>query len=92
MAGELDQLRRSVPDLAKRDPLSSEVREWLDRAYSAVRTVDEVEGIIFQMHRRYLLDAAEKVVASAEIVDTLDRAMRISAAMQKAGVTRRPAA
>ena len=86
MAGELDQLRRSVPDLAKLDPLSSEVREWLDKAHDAVRRVDEAEGIIFQMHQRYLFDPAEKVVASAEIVETIDRAARISATIRRMGL------
>jgi hypothetical protein len=91
MAGELDQLRRSAPDLAKLDPLSSEVREWLDRAYNAVRRVDEAEAIIFQMHQRYLLDPAEKIVASAEIVETLDRAARTTALLSKAEAARQSA-
>jgi hypothetical protein len=86
MAGELDQLRRSAPDLAKLDPLSSEVRDWLDRAHDAVRQVDRAEGVIFRMHQRYLLDAAEKTVASAEIVETIERALRTSRAMRSAGI------
>jgi hypothetical protein len=88
MAGELDQLRRSAPDLAKLDPLSSEVRDWLDRAHDAVRQVDRAEGVIFRMHQRYLLDAAEKTVASAEIVETIERALRTSRAMRSAGIAR----
>jgi hypothetical protein len=92
MAGELDQLRRSVPDLAKLDPLSSEVREWLDRAFDAVQRLDKAEGVIFRMHQRYLMDPAEKIVAAAEIVETIDRAARTSAIMRKVGVASRPAA
>jgi hypothetical protein len=86
MAGEFDQLRRSAPDLARLDPLSTEVREWLDRAHDAVKKVDKAEAVILRMHQRYLLDPAEKVVASAEIVETVDRVARISAALHKAGV------
>ena len=92
MAGELDQLRRSVPDLANVDPLSSEVRDWLDRAFDAVQRVDKAEGIIFKIHQRYLLDPAEKIVAAAEIVETVDRAARTSSLMRKVGLERRPAA
>jgi len=92
MAGELDQRRRSAPDLANVDPLSSEVRDWLDRALDAVQCVDKAEGIIFKMHQRYLLDPAEKIVAAAEIVETVDRAARTSSLMRKVGLERRPAA
>ena len=92
MAGELDQLRRSVPDLARLDPLSSEVRDWLDRAFDAVQRVDEAEGIVFRMHQRYLLDPAEKIVAAAEIVETVDRAARTSSLMRKMGLERQSAA
>jgi hypothetical protein len=92
MAGELDQLRRSVPDLAKLDPLSTEVREWLDQAFDAVQRIDKAEGVIFRMHQRYLLDPAEKTVAAAEIVETIDRAARTTAIMRKVGVAARPAA
>ena len=92
MAGELDQLRRSAPDLANLDPLSTEVCEWLDRAFDAVQRVDAAEGVVFRMHQRYLLDPAEKIVAAAEIVETIDRAARTSAIMHKVGVASRPAA
>lgn len=88
MAGELDQLRRSVPDLAKLDPLSTEVREWLDSAHAAVKQVDEAEAIILRMHERYLFDPAAKVVATAEIVETLDRTLRTSQLMRRAGIGR----
>ena len=88
MAGELDQLRRSVPDLAKLDPLSSEVQEWLDQAHAAVKKVDKAEAIILRMHQRYLLDPAEKIVASAEIVETVNRAARTAFLMRKAGMAR----
>ena len=90
MSGDLIGLRQSAPDLARADPLSKEVREWLDRAYHAVKTVDEAEGVIFRMHERYLLDPAEKVVAGAELVETLDRAVRTSALLHRMRVTQRP--
>ena len=92
MAGELDRLRRSAPDLAHLDPLSAEVRAWLDRAHDAVKQVDKAEAVILRMHQRYLLDPAEKIVASQEIVDTIDRAARTAVIMHKLGVVSRPAA
>ena len=92
MSSELSQLRRTVPDLAHVDPLSTEVCEWLDRACNAVRRLDEAEGIIFRMHQRYLLDPAEKVVASAEIVATIDRAIRTSAILRRMDMRRQSAA
>jgi len=92
MAGELDQLRRSAPDLAKLDPLSSEVREWLDRAHEAVKQVDKAEAVILRMHQGYLMHPAEKIVASAEIIETLDRAARTSAMMRKLGLEHQSAA
>ena len=79
MARELDQLRQSMPDLANLDPLSKEVAAWLDRAHDAVARVDRAEGVIFRMHQGYLLHPAEKVVASAEIAHTLERAARTRA-------------
>ena len=88
MSGDLNQLRQCVPDLARLDPLSTEVREWLDRAHEAVKRVDQAEGVILRMHQRYLLDPAEKIVASREIVDTIDRAVRTSAIMKRVGVAR----
>jgi len=92
MAGEIDQLRRSAPDLAKLDPLSTQVCEWLDRAHDAVNRVDKAEAVILRMHQRYLLDPAEKIVASAEIIETLDRAARTAALMSKTGGPRQSAA
>ena len=88
MSGDLNQLRQSVPDLARLDPLSTEVREWLDRAHEAVKRVDHAEGVILRMHQRYPLDPAEKIVASQEIVDAIDRAVRTSAIMKRVGVAR----
>jgi len=44
------------------------------------------------MHQRYLLDPGEKIVASAEIVETVNRAARTATLLRKAGVTRRPVA
>jgi len=92
MAGDFDQLRQTMPNLARVDPLSEEVREWLDRAYEAVKRVDQAEAVILRMHERYLFDPAEKVVASAEIVETVDRAARTAALLRKTRLTRRPAA
>jgi len=40
------------------------------------------------MHQRYLLDPAEKIVASAEIVETVNRAARTAFLMRKAGMAR----
>ena len=88
MSGNLNQLRQSAPDLAHLDPLSTEVREWLDQAYDAVKRVDEAEGVILRMHQRYLLEPAEKIVASQEIVDTIDRVVRTSAILKRVGVAR----
>jgi len=79
MANELDQLRQSVPDLVRLDPLSAEVRDWLDRAHEAVKRVDKAEGVIFRMHQRYLMNPTEKTVAAAELTETLDRVARITA-------------
>jgi len=92
MTDELDELRRSLPDLVRLDPLSAEVQNWLDRAYDAIKRIDEAEGIIFRMHQRYLLDPVEKAVASAEIAETLDRAARTDAIMRRMGVKPRSAA
>jgi hypothetical protein len=92
MAGELDQLRRSAPDLAKLDPLSAEVQAWLDHAHDAVKRVDKAEAVILRMHQRYLLDPAEKIVAAAEIVETIDRAARTRSLMRKMGLRHQSAA
>ena len=88
MSGDLNQLRKSVPDLARLDPLSTEVQDWFDRAYHAVKRVDRAEGVILRMHQRYLLDPTEKIVASQEIVHTIDRAVRTRAMMERVGVAR----
>jgi hypothetical protein len=89
---ELDKFRRSIPDLTRRDPLSADVLDWLDRTYHAIKRIDEAEGIIFRMHQRYLLDPAKKTVASAEIAETLDRTARTAAIMHQMGVEPRLAA
>ncbi len=86
IASGLDQLRRTMADLAHLDPRSSEVREWFDRAYDAVSHVDEVEGIVLRMHQRYLLDPAEKIIASAEIAEIVDRAARVSEILKRVGI------
>jgi hypothetical protein len=86
MAGELDQLRKTIPDLMHQDPLSAEVREWLDRAYNAVRQINHVEGIVLRVHERHLLDPARKRVASAEIAETVERAARTSSVIHRLGI------
>ena len=92
MPTELDHLRRMMPDLAHVDPLSGEVQDWLDRAYDEVKRVDEVEAIVFAMHRRYLLDPAASIVASAEIAEIIDRALRTRAILQRTRAQGRTAA
>jgi hypothetical protein len=87
MSGKLEQLRRSTPDLARLDPLSTEVRAWLDEAYAAVRQVDAAEGVILKLHEQSLRDPRFKAVASAEIVHTLDRARATRELMHRAGLT-----
>jgi hypothetical protein len=91
MASELDHLRHSPPDLACLDPLSAEVRAWLDRAYDAVKKVDRAEGVILKLHEQLLLDPARKAVASAEIVATLSRTLVTSEILHRMGVLQRAA-
>ena len=86
MAGKLDQLRRSTPDLARLDPLSTEVRAWLDDAYDAVRKVDAVEGVVLKLHEQSLRDPRFKAVASAEIIQTIDRARVTDELMHRTGL------
>jgi hypothetical protein len=86
MARQLDRLRRSTPDLARLDPLSTEVRAWLDEAYAAVREVDAAEGVILKLHEHSLHDPRLKAVASAEIVHTIDRARTTDELMRHAGL------
>src|SRR5215471_13670414 len=81
---EFDQLGKTMPDLLHQDPDSIEVRAWLTRAGEAVRKVDEVEGVIFQMHQRFLHDPSKRAVASAEIAEAVARAERIRFIMQRA--------
>jgi len=86
MARKLDRLRRSTPDLARLDPLSTEVRTWLDEAYTAVREVDAAEGVILKLHERSLHDPRLKEVASAEIVQTIDRARATDDLLHRTGL------
>jgi hypothetical protein len=86
MPGNLEQLRRSTPDLAHLDPLSAEVRAWLDEAYAAVRRVDAVEGVILKLHEHSLRDPRFKAVASAEIIQTIDRARATDELMHRTGL------
>ena len=65
MTEQLEHLQRCVPDLTKLDPLSTEVRDWLDRAYAALKKVDVVEGAILKLHQRSLSDPTRKAGASA---------------------------
>jgi hypothetical protein len=83
---QLDRLRGSTPDLAHLDPLSAEVRSWLDEAYAAVRKVDAAEGVILKLHEHSLRDPRFKEVASAEIVQTIDRARATDELMQRTGL------
>ena len=62
------------------------------RLTSPLKQVDKAEGVILRMHHRYLLDPAEKIVASQEIVDTGDRVARTAVIIRRAGVTSRSAA
>ena len=63
MAGDLDQLRQSVPDLVRLDPLSAEVRAWLDSelrslieagaaAPDDVDELDHYRNIVSRLKRR----------------------------------------
>jgi hypothetical protein len=91
MASELDHLRQSTPDLDRLDPLSADVRAWLDRAYDAVSKVDRAEAVILKLHERSLSDPARRHIASTEITRTIDRACTTSALMERMGVPRRAA-
>jgi hypothetical protein len=84
--GQLDRLRRSTPDLARLDPLSTEVRTWLDEAYAAVRKVDAAEGVILKLHEHSLRDPHLREVASAEIVHTIERARATAELLQRTGL------
>jgi hypothetical protein len=86
MARPLDRLRRATPDLARLDPLSTEVRAWLDEAYAAVRRIDAAEGVILKLHEQSLRDPRFKEVASAEILHTIDRARATADLMQRTGL------
>lgn len=87
MASDLDQVRRSAPDLAQLDPLSMEVRAWLDNAYHAVRRVDRAEAVILRLHEHALSDPDRKRIASVEIAKTVDRAAITSAILRRVGAT-----
>ena len=89
MSGALDQLRQSTPDLKRLDPLSDEVRTWLDKAYDALKEVDVVESAILRLHEHSLQDPERKAVASSEIMETIDRARATDNLMQRMGVQRR---
>jgi len=83
---QLDRLRRSTPDLLRLDPLSTEVRTWLDEAYAAVRQVDAAEGVILKLHEQSLRDPRLKEAASAEILHTIDRARTTADLLQRTGL------
>jgi len=84
---QLDRLRGSPPDLARLDPLSTEVRAWLDEAYAAVRKIDAAEGVILKLHEHSLRDPRLKAVASVEILHTLDRARATDDLLHRTGLT-----
>ena len=86
MPRQLERLRQSTPDLARLDPLSTEVRAWLDEAYAAVRRVDAAEGVILKLHEQSLRDPRFTAVASAEILQTIDRARATHDLMQRTGL------
>ncbi len=86
MSGKLERLRQSTPDLTRLDPLSTEVRAWLDEAYLALRQVDTAEGVILKLHEHSLRDPRFKAVASAEIIHTIERASATHALMRRAGL------
>jgi hypothetical protein len=86
MPRQLERLRQSTPDLARLDPLSTEVRAWLDEAYAAVRRVDAAEGVILKLHEHSLRDPRFKAVASAEIIQTIDRARATHELMHRTGL------
>jgi len=88
MADDLEQLRRTTPDLTHLDPLSAQVRSWLDQAYNALNRTDHVEATIFKLHERSLLDPARKAVAGDEIVKTIDRARATRQILDRAGLRR----
>jgi len=89
MANDLDQLRRTAPDLVRVDPRETDVQAWFDQVYEAVKQVDEVEGVILRVHQGYLSDPAKKIAAAAELMEALDRAARISAILHQARLPRR---
>ena len=89
MPHDLEQLRRTTPDLAHLDPLSTEVRRWLDQAYETLNRADHVEATILRLHERSLLDPPRKTVASEEIVKTIDRAKATREIMSRMGLKRR---
>ncbi len=86
MASDLERVRRTTPDLARLDPLSMEVRAWLDSAYHAVKKVDQAEAVILRLHERALSDPSKRPIASAEISKTVDRAVATSAILSRLGI------
>ena len=88
MADDLEQLRRTTPDLTRLDPLSEEVRSWLDRAYHVLNRADHAEATILKLHERSLLDPARKAIASDEIVKTIDRARATRQILDRVGLRR----
>jgi len=89
MSDDLEQLRQTVPNLTDADPLSSEVRAWLDQAYDALNRTDHVEATILRLHERSLLDPARRAVAGEEIVRTIDRARATNQILNRMGLMRR---
>ena len=71
VSSKIAELIKTAPDWTKADPLSTEVRAWLDRAYDAVREFDPVEAGVLKAYARHLGDDPRR--HSVEIVDTLQR-------------------
>ena len=80
------RLIAAAPDLANADPLSAEVRAWLDRAYKTVWRIDAVEASVLKLHSQGLHKAATRPVSSNEILETLrrvDRKVRLGLQREK---------
>jgi len=67
---KIAELVESAPDWASVDPLSAEVRTWLDRVCETVREVDPLHAAVLRVHAEHLREGNTQVL-SAEIMDTL---------------------
>jgi hypothetical protein len=71
LSSRIVELVRTVPDLAKVDPLSAEMTTWLDWAYQTVLELDPIETGILQVHAQFLHNDVPR--HSTEAVNTLHR-------------------